>query len=162
MRLRSRRGSEDTRGRSTKQSVSITLGENVDGLGVIVGDLLSENLADADRVRSLGRHPWSVVIDVFDASSTFSVVFDGSNISIHGGHVAGAALMVRLDGDTLMSIPETPLVMGLPDPRSGAGRALITKLLLGKVQVRGIVWHTAVLCRFLTVLSTVEPAIARS
>jgi hypothetical protein len=138
-------------------AVAVVVDDCVDGLGGIVGELLTGNLAEPWRTVWLGHRPWSVAVDVYDAGSVFSVLVHGRSVRISSGRSGRAELGVRVDGDTLMAIPEIPLVAGLPDPRSSAGRDLIGKMVLGKTKVTGLHRHPTVLRRFLGLLTTAEP-----
>jgi hypothetical protein len=141
---------------------AVVVDEGVDGLGAIVGDLISTNVEDSGRWPLLGGRPWSVAIDVHDAESTFFVSVDDGRIRVGAGRPLRMDLEVRVDGDTLIGIPEIPLVAGVPDPRSPAARRLFRDLGTGRVSIGGIARHPLLLRRFLRILTTAQATSRRS
>jgi len=136
------------------ERTGVVVDDAVDGLGAIVGDLFATNLEDTARQPLLKGRPWSVAVDVYDAESVFVITLGAGEVHVGPGPVTTAQLAIRLDGDTLMEIPETPLLAGLPDPRSSAGRTLLKKILIREVRIKGLVLHLMLLRRFLQVLTT--------
>jgi len=128
--------------------------DEVDGLGHIVADLLTDNLQGGTRDRLLMGRPWGAEINVHDAQSVFVVELGGGKAAVRVRSEAPAALRIRTDGDTLIAIPEVPLVAGLPDPRAGSGRVLLAKLLRRELRIGGLLRHPMLLRRLLRLLTT--------
>ncbi len=133
----------------------VVVGDDVDGLGSIVGDLLVANLEDEARLPLLKGRPRSVEVDVYDADSVFVITLGGGGVRVGVQSASPAQLVIRVSGDNLLEIPETPLWAGIPDPRSTAGRTLLKKVLLREVRIRGLARHPMLLRRFLRLLTTV-------
>ena len=133
----------------------VVVGDDVDGLGSIVGNLFAGNLEDATRRALLKGSAWSVAVDVYDADSIFVISLGGAGVRIAKESAIPSQLVIRLSGDNLLEIPETPLWAGLPDPRSMAGRSLLKKVLVREVRITGLLRHPMLLRRFLKVLNTV-------
>jgi len=120
----------------------------------MVADLLDDNLAaDPGRGRLLAGRTWRVTVVVAEADSCFTLTF-GAGLLARIGTAEAAQLVVAADGDTLIALPEVPLIAGLPDPRRALGRALIAKILRRQLKVRGLLRHPVLLTRLLRLLST--------
>lgn len=128
--------------------------DELDGLGQIVADLLEANLADGSRSGSLGSSRWRTTIFVRDADSTFLLEFGAGEAAVKAGSSRPAELRIEVDGDTLVQIPEVPLVLGLPDPRTPEGRELLGKLLRRDLRIGGLLRHPFLLRRLLMLLTT--------
>ncbi len=136
------------------ESTVVVVDADVDGLGSIVGDLLVTNLEDRSRRSLVIGASWSVALDVFDADSVFVLMLGEGRIRIAKEAVKPAEIVIRISGDHLFEVPDTPLLAGLPDPRSAAGRVLIRRILGGDVGIKGIIHHPLLLRRFLWLLTT--------
>lgn len=129
--------------------------DELDGLGCLVADLLSENLANLRRRKLLAGRRWAAAINVVDAESRFVVELGEGTARVLSEVDAPVSLRIQIDGDTLVGLPEVPLVLGLPDPRSALGRSIFRKLLNRKLRIGGLLLHPGRLRRLLTLLNTV-------
>lgn len=130
-------------------------GPDLDGLGDVVASLVEDNLAEHPDRWGLATG-WAAEVEVLDADSTFVVLTGGGDVLVVPRTEEPVTLTVRIDGDTLIGLPEIPLVAGLPDPRSGQGRALIGQLLRRDVRIHGLVRGLASLRRLLRLLNTAD------
>ncbi len=139
--------------------VNVSCSEDVDGLGSIVADLLSDNLgADASRAKLLRGKPWVVAISVPEAESTFRIILGNDEAAVAVVSAEDPVLEITTDGDTLIGLPEVPLVVGLPSPFVGSGRELITKVLKGQLKIGGLLKHPIKVTRILRLLNTADLA----
>lgn len=114
-------------------------GEAPDGLVRMVAELLRANLhADPAKGRIVESTRGAVQIDVADAALTIGLKFVPGTVTVTSGPVPGADLHVRTDAETLVSLSTVPLRFGLPDPTTGAGRAVGAKLFTGSLKITGL------------------------
>lgn len=125
----------------------------LDGLGDIVASLVEDNLAEDPGRWDLATG-WAVRVEVLDAASTFVIVASRADVLVAPDANESMSLTVRIDGDTLVGLPEVPLVAGLPDPRSAEGRDLIGKILRRDVRIHGLVRGLQPLRQLLRLLNT--------
>jgi hypothetical protein len=129
----------------------------LDGLADMVADLLQDNLNRLpDRARLLEGRPWAAQIDVYDTESSFVVDITGRTVRVRESMSGPKALHIRADGETLVELPEVPLLAGLPDLRQATGRQLLSKLARRQLQIRGLLRHPLRLSRLLRLLNTAD------
>jgi hypothetical protein len=123
------------------------------GLASMLGALIEANLrANPDRAELL--RPSMVELTATDAEVSASV-----HIRPFGVEVANERsptrvdLGVRASSSDLIALSVMPLRFGLPDPLRREGRAIIGKLLRGRIRVSGLVRHPAKLTRLTRLLS---------
>lgn len=139
--------------------VTVSCSDEVDGLGSIVADLLSDNLeADSSRAKLLRGKPWVVAISIPEAESKFRIILRSDAAAVDVISPQEPALEITTDGDTLIGLPEVPLVAGLPSPFVASGRELIAKLLNGQLKIRGLLKHPIKVTRILRLLNTANTA----
>jgi hypothetical protein len=127
----------------------------LDGLADMVADLFSDNLANEPARGALLRgRPWRVEVIVVDAESQFVISITPGGVAITPADGAKSSLRVSTDGETLIDLPEVPLLLGLPDPRRAGGRTIISKLLRRKLRIGGLLLHPLRLTRLLRLLNT--------
>jgi len=133
----------------------ITRDDQLDGLGTLVADLLTDNLESGQRRRLLSGRRWAATVNVVDAQSLFVVELGEGQARVLSQVDTPVSLRIQIDGDTLVGLPEVPLVLGLPDPRTAQGRTIIWKLLNRELRIGGLFRHLGRLRRLLTLLNTV-------
>lgn len=128
---------------------------DLDGLADMVADLLSDNLRGAPgRAALLSQRTWVASVVVPDAESHFAIRLSTDDVSVLAEPQGNPSLRITIDGETLVELPEIPLLVGLPDPRTPPGRALIAKLIRRQVTIRGLFRHPVRLTRLLRLLNT--------
>jgi len=128
--------------------------DQLDGLGCLVADLLTDNLTDGTRRKLLTGRRWAATINVVDAESVFVVELGEGQARVLSDVQTASSLRIKIDGDTLVALPEVPLIVGLPDPRTVLGREIIRKLLSRELRIGGLLLHLGRLRRLLTILNT--------
>lgn len=128
--------------------------DQLDGLGSLVADLLSDNLEIGGRRKLLAGRRWAATIKVVDADSLFVVELGEGRARVRSLADTKVSLRIQIDGDTLVGLPEVPIVLGLPDPRTAMGRVIIRKLLNRELRIGGLFLHLGRLRRLLTLLNT--------
>ena len=138
--------------------VDVERSDELDGLGAIVADLLSDNLAANPSLEKLlqGKR-WAASIAVPEAESEFRTILGEGTIAVDVASVS-PALRITTDGDTLIGLPEVPLIAGLPSPLTASGRDLIKKLLKGELKIGGLLRHPVKVTRALRLLNTADSA----
>jgi hypothetical protein len=121
------------------------------GLAQILDDLIRQNLGRDPTRRRLLRAS-AAVIEVPDASVVVTVRIRPREVEVSDG-AAPAPVRVRADSDRLLALAAMPLRLGLPDPFSAEGRAVLADLALGRVRVRGLVSHLPTVRRLTMLLS---------
>jgi hypothetical protein len=123
------------------------------GLSSMIGGLIEANLrANPDRAELL--RPSVVALTAMDAEVSTSLRISRSGVEIaNESPRAGVELGVRASSGDLIALSAMPLRLGLPDPLRREGRAIIGKLLRGRIRVSGLVRHPAKLTRLIRLLS---------
>jgi len=123
------------------------------GLSTMIGGLIEANLRTNPGRAELLR-PCVVVLTATDAEVSTSLRISRSGVEIaNEPSRAGVDLGVRATSGDLIALSAMPLRLGLPDPLRREGRAIIGKLLGGRIRVSGLVRHPAKLTRLTKLLS---------
>lgn len=123
------------------------------GLASMLGALIEANLrANPDRAELL--RPSMVELTATDAEVSASLHISPSGVEVANQRPPTRVdLGVRASSSDLIGLSAMPLRFGLPDPLRREGRAIIGKLLLGRIRVSGLVRHPAKLTRLTKLLS---------
>ena len=122
------------------------------GLASIVGELIEQNLArDPRRRRSL--RATIVALTAADADVAASLRIAAGGVEVANGADPRADLEIVADGHRLLDLAAVPLRIGLPDPFTARGRAVLRELMTGRLRVRGLLRHPARLARLNRLLS---------
>jgi hypothetical protein len=125
------------------------------GLAVMLGDLIGQNLArDPRRTRLL--RPSVSSIEAPDAGVAVTITMSPTQVSLANGVGANTTVRVRASSDRLIALVAAPLRFGLPDPLHAEGRAVVTGLIRGQIRVRGLVRHPRQVARLTMLLSAQE------
>lgn len=110
------------------------------GLAQMLGALIEANL---ERRPDLGSRlrPAVIGISALDAGVAVSIRLGPGEVVVRNGLARGAQVVVGADSDTLVELSSVPLRLGLPDLTTPAGRAVVRKLLTGRLKVRGLLLH---------------------
>lgn len=123
------------------------------GLGLMLGGLLEANLrANPERAELL--RPSTVELIAIDAEVSTCLRISPSGVEVADNRPSARVdLSVRAPSSDLIALSAMPLRFGLPDPLRREGRAIIGKLLRGRIRVSGLVRHPAKLTRLTRLLS---------
>lgn len=125
--------------------------EATSGLGAMLADLLEQNLRrDPDR-RALLR-PSTAVLEAADAGVGVTLRIEPGRVTLVDG-TADAGLAIRATSERLMALAAVPLRLGLPDPTTRAGRAVLADVLRGRIRISGLGRHPVRATRLLRLLS---------
>jgi hypothetical protein len=123
------------------------------GLAEILAGLLGANLLRRPEREVLLR-PAVIGIEAADAGVAITVRLTERRIEIsNGAAIRGSDLRIRADGADLLALSASPLRLGLPDPLTGEGRAILRRVASGRVRISGMLRHPIVLSRFARLLS---------
>lgn len=132
----------------------VTLEPGLEGLGVMLGELVRGNLEqDPGRARLLGGRPGRINIRAVDAEAEVGIILGGGRIRLQGSLLSRPNLAITTDAETLMALSSVPLRFGLPDVTTAAGREVVVKLLKGQLKVRGMFTQSGLLGRLNKLLS---------
>jgi hypothetical protein len=135
--------------------VSVTLGDpEPNGLASMLGALIEENLT-RDPARRVLLRPGVVALVATDAAVGATLRIDHGTLGITNGVGPHPQLEVRTDSHRLLDLAAVPLRLGLPDPLTPRGRAVIVALVGGQLRVRGLLRHPLLLTRLNRLLSAV-------
>lgn len=136
-------------------AVQVQRAPDLDGLASIVADLIDGNLAEEpERERLLAGRPWQVDVHIPEADSRFVLRLGEGRLRLGMQSDGSPDLLITADGDTLIDLPATPLVAGVPDPRRAPARAVLAKIARRQLRVRGLIRHPVLLTRLLRLLHT--------
>jgi hypothetical protein len=123
------------------------------GLAEMLAGLLEANLVRRPEREVLLR-PAVIGIEAADAGVAITVRLSEGRIEIsNGAENGGSDLRIRADGVDLLALSASPLRLGLPDPLTGQGRAVLRRVARGRVRISGVLRHPIVLSRFARLLS---------
>lgn len=123
------------------------------GLAEMVAGLLEANLLRRPEREALLR-PAVIGIEAANAGVAITVRLTERRIEIsNGAAIRGSDLRIRADGADLLALSASPLRLGLPDPLTGQGRAILRRVMRGRVRISGMLRHPIVLSRFARLLS---------
>lgn len=121
-------------------------GDEVEGLPRMIAELIQSN-ADADPAKAslLERTRGAVQIDVPDAEVTVGLRFVPGAVTVSSAPVPGADVRIISNAETLLGLSGVPLRVGLPDPLTADGRAVVRAVLAGRLRIRGLPWRLGML-----------------
>lgn len=123
------------------------------GLAEMLAGLLESNLVRRPERAALLGHA-VIVIEAADADVGVTVRLARQRIEISNGAATRRAdLRIRADGADLLALSGSPLRLGLPDPLTKEGRAILRRVARRHVRISGMVRHPIVLSRFARLLS---------
>jgi hypothetical protein len=126
----------------------------VEGLGVMLADLVRGNLAaDPGRARLLAGARGRVNVRVPDAEVAVGLEFQDGALHVRPRPLPDARLDITTDAETLMGLSTVPLRLGMPDLARPEGRAVLGKMLRGELRVRGMLRGLPLLARLQRLLS---------
>jgi hypothetical protein len=123
------------------------------GLSSMIGGLIEANLrANPDRAELLAPSTVELIAKDVEVSACIHISPVGVTVANQPGW-SRADLGVRAASSDLIALSAMPLLFGLPDPLRREGRAIIGKVLRGRIRVSGLVRHPVKLTRLTRLLS---------
>ena len=122
------------------------------GLAGMVGGLIQGNL-ERDPSRLALLRPARIGISASDAEVSISLHLSPGAVRVVGGLTDPLHLRVLADSDVLLELTAVPLRFGMPDVFAADGRAVVGKLLSGRLRVRGLLRHPGKVARLNRLLS---------
>jgi hypothetical protein len=120
----------------------------------MLAELVCANIdADPSRARLLQRVAGTVNIRVPDADVDVGLEFRDGRLHVRAAPFPKARLRIDTDAHTLMGLPAVPLLFGLPDVSTSEGRAVVRKMLSGRLHVRGMMRGLGLMVRLQKLLS---------
>jgi len=123
------------------------------GLSSMIGGLIEANLrANPDRAELLAPSTVELTAKDVEVSACIHISPVGVTVANQPGW-SRVDLGVRAASSDLIALSAMPLLFGLPDPLRREGRAIIGKVLRGRIRVSGLVRHPVKLTRLTRLLS---------
>jgi hypothetical protein len=123
------------------------------GLSSMIGGLIEANLrANPDRAELLAPSTVELTAEDVEVSACIHMSPVGVTVANQPGW-SRVDLGVRAASSDLIALSAMPLLFGLPDPLRREGRAIIGKVLRGRIRVSGLVRHPVKLTRLTRLLS---------
>lgn len=129
------------------------LDEEPSGLAMMLGGLLDANVEAHPERRRLLSPPATVGIVASDAGVAMTLHLSPDGVTVTNGLAGSPAIVVRTDSETLTELSSVPLRLGFPDATKAEGRAVLTKLRSGTLNVKGMLVHPMLLSRLNRLLS---------
>jgi hypothetical protein len=109
------------------------------GLSAIIADLIEGNLtSEPERKRLLEGKAKLIRITATDLDASVSLVLGEGTVQISEGEGPDPDVWIVADSLTLLDLPNAKLLGGLPSIADTTGRAVVGKILSGKLKIRGI------------------------
>lgn len=126
----------------------VILEGDAEGLPRMIADLIQSNTDnDPVKARLLEGARGAAQIDVPDAEVTVGLKFVPGAVTVTSAPVPGADVRIVSNAETLLGLSSVPLRLGLPDPLTSDGRAVVRDMLAGRLKVRGLPWRLGMLTR---------------
>jgi hypothetical protein len=121
----------------------------------MLGGLIEANVkANPKKRQDFDELVARVGIWVTDIDEGVTLVFDSGRLSVYNGLEPRRTLTIRADAETVMSLSNLKIgPLGLPVYYDEVGRGIVSKLLLGKLKIDGMLQHIAALNRVTRVFS---------
>jgi hypothetical protein len=123
------------------------------GLAAMLGGLIEANLtAHPDRLALLAE-PATYSITATDVDVSVTIHLGSGSVKVANGVRGTPHVMLRSDSESLLKMSAVPLRYGIPDPATGAGREVLSKVVRGRLRVKGMLTQRARLARLNELLS---------
>jgi len=145
--------------------VTLAPGAEENGLAIMLGDLVRQNLeAKPKKMVDFDALEGRVSIVADDADVALTLVFErraAGSLTIHDGIVGIPDVTIRGGSDTIMALSNMPLLtrlgLPLPDPRDKEGvavaRSIVSAMLDGTFHIYGMLFHLPMMMRLTRVMS---------
>ncbi len=123
-----------------------------EGLAELLGRLIEQNLA-RDPARHRLLKPALVTIEATDAEVGATLRILDGGVEVWMTPTLDAPIRIRAEGRRLFDMVASPTRLGLPDPFSRDGRAVVRSILAGRIRVRGLITRLPAIRRLTMLLS---------
>jgi hypothetical protein len=124
------------------------------GLAEMLFSLLSQNLEQKpQKLSSFGALKSNVVIVARDIDIIITLAFRRGQLTIYNGVVGKADLKIVADHDAILALSLINIFMGLPNYLDKTGRDILKRLLLGSIQIEGLLKHPVQLTHLTKIFS---------
>ncbi len=129
-------------------------GAEPNGLASMLANLIRANLERHPERRALLRD--SVIeLEAADVGVVATLLVRDGAVRVASAPAAGAHVSVRASSSDLLLLAGVRLRAGFPDPLAPSGRAVIRRVLRGRIRIRGLLRHPGRLSRLSRLLSVV-------
>ena len=112
------------------------------GLADMLFNLIRQNLNQKPhKLRSFQTLKSNVVIVASDIEITITLTFQSGRLTIYNGIVGEADLKIVTDHDVILQLSLVNICLGLPNYFDKTGRDILKNLLLGRLQIEGMLRH---------------------
>ena len=151
-------GPGDVAGRELTALVEYADGESASAFAQVLGGLIEANVgARPERRRDFDSLQARVGIAVTDIDEAVTLEFQGGRLLVLNGLAADRDLTIRTDADTVMQLSSVPIgFAGMPNYLDPAGRAVVVRMLSGKLRIEGILGNLTTLNQVTRLFSVAE------
>jgi len=128
----------------SKKAPEIVLpdGDDTVGFGVMLSDLIKQNLEDNPRklfpFNLLNRLKSKVVIEAPDAEVIITLSFGDGKLMVKNGADPKAKVRIIANSDVILELSQVRVVAGLPWIWDEVGKAMLKRMFKREVKIRGI------------------------
>jgi hypothetical protein len=127
-----------------------------DGLASMIGGLIEANLIRHPERMKLLR-PSVIDLSAPDAGVSVSLAVEPERVFVApaAGANGRSHIHVQADASDLLLLASVPLRMGIPDPLTREGRAVLSRIGRRRIRIEGLLRHPGTLVRLSRLLSVV-------
>ncbi|MBU1171448.1 MAG: SCP2 sterol-binding domain-containing protein [Proteobacteria bacterium] len=124
------------------------------GMASMIADIIKGNLQEKPkRKNDFIALNGNIYMNAEDAEVDMTLVFNKGSLMVHNGKVGNPQICIATDSGTLLDLANINVKFGLPYYFDSIGWGVITKLLTGKLKIKGLVTHPIKLTRFTKLMS---------
>ena len=140
-------GAGDVAGRELTDLVEYAEGEDASAFAQMLGGLIQANLAARpEKRRDFDGLKGRVGFEVTDIDEAVTLDFQGGHLLVRNGLAEGRDVTIRADADTVMQLSNVRIgIGGMPNYFDAQGRAVVAKMLSGKLRIHGLVGNLTTL-----------------
>ena len=151
-------GGGDVAGRELTGPVEYADGDNASAFAQVLGGLIEANVTSRpEKRRDLESLDARVGIVVTDIDEAVTLEFRDGHLLVLNGLAVERDLTIRADADTVMQLSSVPIgFAGMPNYLDPAGRAVVGRMLKGRLRIDGILGNLTTLNQVTRLFSVAE------
>lgn len=120
----------------------------------IVAELLAGNIEkSAAKQETYKKMKGIAAIDLLDIEASITLIFDEGKLTIEPGIVHNPAIIIKTSSDLVTDLNMLNIRFGLPYYFDAAGRTVLGHIFSGRLKIKGMFSHTALLTRLTIIMS---------
>lgn len=124
------------------------------GMATMIADIIKGNMLEKPmRENDFNALNGTIYMNAEDAEVDMTLAFDKGNLTVYNGKVGKPHIGITTDSITMLDLANITIKFGLPWYLDATGRAVVGKLLTGKLKIKGLITHPIKLTRFTRLMS---------